>query len=508
MYLERWRNLQNAPGLTPNFDLFPGITAAMVAAAGPFPFLPQLHANLVNQDFPIPGYTHPNNQQQHGAWGPVNAMCSHLVIPHHEGGHKSPLWDLQPAMTPFDAQMQSTSTPFTDPELLSATVGGHPLPTKPVEALPEPVPIQPIGVEPDQDRNSKHGVFKISPNEFDKDKRQYIPTPACTLVLEQLPKSHRNADFVNSWARKASGTHPARVLVDQTGAKALVEFPSADAARTAWGSPRLGAANIGLKPHLLKGRPRDDLIKAHWYRVDGVSDGVGEIEEGEIQEAGENVVDRKETKKEKKARMAKQREEKQQRNQDLARQRELAAAPLNTPLSPGVSIPPQAPWPASTSSAPLAHGLPLRPNHLPPSVPPLPNGKAVHAAPNGQRLQMRIQTTNMVTGDEDMDLSSPSPTMGSPLDAVINSQQPPTPALSRSAQPFVPSLPPHRPIPSAPRAMQAAPTAPTPQTRRKAQKLFLATVLKTYHRTSCSDSSAPDDGSTGPPAIVAPIRKF
>jgi len=196
---------------------------------------------------------------------------------------------------------------------------------KPIEhhALPpKPPPQQPvqltIGMKPDQDPNSKHGIFQLSSatkeagTGMKKKGPSYMPNPARTLVMEQLPKTHRHPDFINNWSKSACGAHPVHMFIDGPGGKALIEFATAESARKAWASPKLGPTHS----HQVKGKPREDLIKVWWYRVDGVGagSGVGEIEEGEIEgDAIEKEVDqpfRKETKKEKKARLAKEREEK------------------------------------------------------------------------------------------------------------------------------------------------------------------------------------------------------
>lgn len=193
---------------------------------------------------------------------------------------------------------------------LSMPAEHHALPPKP------PPPQTTIGMKPDQDPNSKHGIFQLTSatKEAGTQKKGplYMPNPACTLVMEQLPKSHRQPDFINSWSKRACGALPVHMFIDGSGGKALIEFATAELARKAWASPKLSSTH----PHQVKGKPREDLIKVWWYRVDGVGagSGVGEIEEGEIEgDAIEKEVDqpfKKETKKEKKARLAKEREEK------------------------------------------------------------------------------------------------------------------------------------------------------------------------------------------------------
>lgn len=187
---------------------------------------------------------------------------------------------------------------------------------------------QTIGMKPEQDPNTKHGIFHVNESTIEagttqkKRKSQYIPNPARTLVMEQLPKTHRTITFVGSWCLSACGVPALHIFVDPPSAKALIEFPTADLARKAWASPRLGQNLLGVKSHLLKGKAREDLIKVWWYRLDGIGAGasVGELEEGEIEEDVSIVREahlplapeppRKETKSEKRARLAKEREQK------------------------------------------------------------------------------------------------------------------------------------------------------------------------------------------------------
>jgi hypothetical protein len=189
---------------------------------------------------------------------------------------------------------------------------------------PKPPPLQTtIGMKPDQDPNSKHGIFQLTSatkeagTDVKKKGPLYLPNPARTLVMEQLPKSHRHPDFINNWSKSACSALPVHMFIDGLGGKALMEFATAELARKAWASPKLASTHA----HQVKGKPREDLIKVWWYRVDGVGagSGVGEIEEGEIEgDTTEKEVDQlltKETKKEKKARLAKEREEKRMKRE-------------------------------------------------------------------------------------------------------------------------------------------------------------------------------------------------
>jgi hypothetical protein len=246
---------------------------------------------------------------------------------------------------------------------------------------------QSIGMKPEQDPNSKHGIFHITESTTEagtaqkKRKSQYIPNPARTLVLEQLPKTHRTIGFVGNWCLSACGVPALHLFVDPPSAKALVEFATADLARKAWASPRLGQDLFGIKSHLLKGKPREDLIKVWWYRVDGIGAGagVGELEEGEIE--GDAVVvretqlhlpepPRKETKAEKKARLAKERERKmvkemQQKMQHLQPQNIAGSSALSSLVSHEERTEMlQVPIPLP----PAPHGVPVTfsQSHLPP----------------------------------------------------------------------------------------------------------------------------------------------
>ncbi|KAJ6562606.1 hypothetical protein B0H19DRAFT_100590 [Mycena capillaripes] len=205
-----------------------------------------------------------------------------------------------------------------------------PPPPPPPAAVKAPVMKKPvsliIGMNPDQDRHSKHGTFSHSPHAITSlpsnppNGEAYIPNPARTIVMEQLPKTHRTRDFIKSWSKGACGAHPVYFAVDPPSAKALIEFATAELARKAWASPKLG----GVTGPPIKGKPRADLIRVWWYRVDGVGAGagVGEIEEGEIEgDAAEREVSvppestssptlKRETKKERKARLAREREAK------------------------------------------------------------------------------------------------------------------------------------------------------------------------------------------------------
>ena len=123
---------------------------------------------------------------------------------------------------------------------------------------------------PDADPSSQHGTY-VSPagSSFPP------PNPARTLVMELLPKKFRNLAFVRSWASTFGPRPPAavRIDLDVKSGKALIEFATADVARSAWESERLSGEG---KEH----------IRVWWYRVPGIGAdaGVGELEEGEIED--------------------------------------------------------------------------------------------------------------------------------------------------------------------------------------------------------------------------------
>ncbi|KAF8814675.1 hypothetical protein BYT27DRAFT_6956865 [Phlegmacium glaucopus] len=256
----------------------------------------------------------------------AKAAASNPIDPSTEEHDTQSQWSPSSSQMPLPPPLPSSLPPLLPPNApnnpsrlsvstLPKPVEHHALPLKP----PPPQPIQTtIGMKPDQDPNSKHGIFQLTSatkeagTDVKKKGPLYMPNPARTLVMEQLPKTHRHPDFINNWSKSACGAHPVHMFIDGPGGKALIEFATAELARKAWASPKLGPPYN----HQVKSKAREDLIKVWWYRVDGVGagSGVGEIEEGEIEgDAIEKEVDqpfRRETKKEKKARLAKEREEK------------------------------------------------------------------------------------------------------------------------------------------------------------------------------------------------------
>ena len=219
-----------------------------------------------------------------------------------------------------------------------------------------------IGMKPEQDHNSRHGIFHVSDStreagsRAEKRKIPYIPDPARTLVMEQLPKSHRSIDFVDRWCRSTSGVSALHLFVDPPSGKALIEFDTAELARKAWASPRLGQSLVGKKSNMLKGKPREDQIKVWWYRVDR-----GEVEEGEIEEGGVHPPSspRKESKKDRKARLAKEREMKAMKENQRQQKKKQKSRESSSTLVPTLAQPaPSVVQATSSQVVPPAPGLP------------------------------------------------------------------------------------------------------------------------------------------------------
>ncbi|KAF7318821.1 Fecal droplet protein [Mycena chlorophos] len=387
--------------------------------------------------------------------------------------------------------LPSPSPPPPPAPVLPPSLPPRPPSPSPVPVVvPAPIPAKPptakkpasltIGVNPDPDRNSKHGTFVYSPAAVasiapaqSPRPNEYIPNPARTLVMEQLPKTHRTKDFVKSWSKSACGAHPVYFAVDPQSGKALVEFATAELARKAWGSPKFPPPS-----HPIKGKPRADLIRVWWYRVEGVGAGagVGELEEGEIEgdeqerevsvppaPAPEPAAVKKETKKERKSRLAKERAFKLQRMETVEQTPPPmplpAPLPQPSPLSypaptwptePGwdddVSMPPPpvysfepAPWPQSAETSTAWSNFPSPPFALPPAlqIPPV--------------LQTLYPAKAEVEPDADMELETPV-SVGASLSLSTDGVELPIDDARTSA-----SMTP----PLEPRAMKNAPKGPT-----------------------------------------------
>ena len=274
--------------------------------------------------------------------------------------HKKVETSMAPKGPPGSAPKTSSTFPSSPSPKVLPPIHIHPNLAVSTEAPPpsrslsQPPQPQPIGMKPEQDPSSRHGIFHITDATKEagsglKHQDPYIPNPARTLVMEQLPKTHRTVEFVDNWCRSACGIPAFHLFVDPPSAKALIEFATADLARKAWASPRLGQnlLRLGMKSHQMKGIPREDQIKVWWYRVNGVGAGagVGEIEEGEIEEdlvKELSLSPRKESKKERKARLSKERETKKmatmKENQQQQKQKARLVENMST-LDPIISHP-------------------------------------------------------------------------------------------------------------------------------------------------------------------------
>ncbi|KAG2361836.1 hypothetical protein BDR07DRAFT_1095463 [Suillus spraguei] len=127
-----------------------------------------------------------------------------------------------------------------------------------------------IGHAPEVDPNSKTGTYAK--------RLASQPNPSCTLVLDSIPTRFRNPSWVHKWAVNAGEAEPVCIDVDTKNGKSLVEFVDSASARRAFQSKQLRG----------KGK---HAIRAWWYRVTGVGSnaGVGEIEEGEVEDGSRKI---------------------------------------------------------------------------------------------------------------------------------------------------------------------------------------------------------------------------
>ncbi|KAF5369062.1 hypothetical protein D9758_002921 [Tetrapyrgos nigripes] len=259
---------------------------------------------------------------------------------------------------------------------------------------PPPSPAKKIiGMPIEKDTDKRRGAFKNPPSttfEGHGVTFPHVPATAQTLIMEQLPKTCRTPAFIRSWCEKACGSLPVFLAIDPSTAKALVELPSTALAKKAWGSPKLGQELSGLNSVALKGRPREDLIRVWWYQPSSptLTFDRKELEEGEIEdEPAAQEVTPKETKKERKARLAKQvKEEKAKKREKAiaaaaALQKEKSAkaqaeagAAMTSSSASGIPIPNpfsgdffDASLPFMLPSAMSMH-MPYNPNPIPPPI--------------------------------------------------------------------------------------------------------------------------------------------
>ncbi|PIL23147.1 hypothetical protein GSI_14456 [Ganoderma sinense ZZ0214-1] len=224
------------------------------------------------------------------------------------------------------------------------------LPVKPTAPAPEALKRM-IGI-PDDKGNFGHFDLTMSHLEPPPPAKIAPPIPAHTIVLAQIPKKFRNAQFVRPWAKRYGNA--LRISVDIKAGKALVE----------WGS--LAAAEAAFTSMRLRGDGREHIRAYRYIGARGASSRPKEIEEGEIEE-GEvtEVVETKAKKKKKnKGKM------KAQPEQRFAQP--VAPAPVRAPL-PASALPP-VPLPARP---PVTAPPPLPIHESLPRSPPAPPKDAV-----------------------------------------------------------------------------------------------------------------------------------
>ncbi|KAG0697604.1 hypothetical protein DFH29DRAFT_945439 [Suillus ampliporus] len=159
----------------------------------------------------------------------------------------------------------STADPDHDDKRSDSSTPEPPSSRKPfAESMRRPRSLH-IGHAPEADPNSKTGTYVK--------RLASQPNPSCTLVLDSIPMRFRNPSWVHKWAVNAGEAEPVCIDVDAKSGKALVEFVDSASARKAFQSKQL------------KGKGKH-AIRVWWYRVTGVGSnaGVGEIEEGEVED--------------------------------------------------------------------------------------------------------------------------------------------------------------------------------------------------------------------------------
>ncbi|KAK0220183.1 hypothetical protein IW262DRAFT_1006966 [Armillaria fumosa] len=265
----------------------------------------------------------------------------------------------------------STSSLFPDPPRL---------PLKPEKPKKQSTTM--IGMQSDRDPEGKRRTFRVKPTtHMDADSTvrfPYKPDPLRTLIMEQIPKIHRNTNYIRTWCKTVCDCSPIFVAVEASNANAVIEFPSVELARKAWVSPRLGPPN--LSGATIKGAPREDLIRVWWYLVSepAVEYTMKELEDGEIEDvAALKEAAKKEAAKE--AQLQSRRERKRAKKAGKEAEEKLVLEKANHTSLPQLHSPAPTPvhstayTPTSVSSpAPSAFtSFPPAPYHPSPSSPPL-----------------------------------------------------------------------------------------------------------------------------------------
>ncbi|KAJ3858022.1 hypothetical protein EV368DRAFT_60455 [Lentinula lateritia] len=328
----------------------------------------------------------------------VNSMAKAADPPETQNLIPIP-WDIFVPPTPWTSQPVPDLHSVPSWPLQSVTISPIILPPKPVHAaIPtsssninastespkKPPPTNTIGMPYSRDPDGKRGGFKPSSTTvFESKSHLTFPhraDPSRSLIMDQLPKLSRTPQWLKSWAIDVCGTEPVFIAIDSSSAKALLEFSSVNHAEKAWSSPKLGKGLNSLGPIELKGKARVDLIRVWWYRSSSpeLVFTRKELEEGEIEDDESMVDGRKESKKEKRARLAKQAKDEKKKD-SLLQSRGLQIKTLSSNSSsmdsPVIHIPA-----SNTSSLPLspspASALPPKPfastTYAPSMAPPVP----------------------------------------------------------------------------------------------------------------------------------------
>ncbi|KAK0495943.1 hypothetical protein EDD18DRAFT_1168037 [Armillaria luteobubalina] len=276
-----------------------------------------------------------------------------------------------PPSSPLSLPLSSTSSSFPDPPRL---------PSKPEKAKKQSTTM--IGMQSDRDPEGKRRTFRVKPTtHMDADSTArfpYKPDPLRTLVMEQIPKIHRNTSYIRTWCKAVCDCSPIFVAVEASNANAVIEFPSVELARKAWVSPRLGPPNSSGVT--IKGAPREDLIRVWWYLVSepAVEYMMKELEDGEIEDvAALKEAAKKEAAKE--AQLQSRRERKRAKKAGKEAEEKLVLEKANHASLPQLHSPARTPvhstayTPTSVSSPAPSAFTPFPPAsyHPLPAAPPL-----------------------------------------------------------------------------------------------------------------------------------------
>ncbi|KAK0199197.1 hypothetical protein DFS33DRAFT_528731 [Desarmillaria ectypa] len=298
------------------------------------------------------------------------------------GVHTRPAQD--PAEPPSPPSPSSSSLPPPFSSASSSLPETPRLPLKPGGQKPKKPSTTMIGMQSDRDPEGKRRTFRVKPTtHMDADSTvrfPYKPDPLRTLVMEQIPKIHRNVNYIRTWCKNVSDCSPVFVAVEASNANAVVEFPSFELARKAWVSPRLGPPNPSGAT--IKGAAREDLIRVWWYLVSepAVEFTMKELEDGEIEDvAAMKEAAKKEAAKE--AQLQSRRERKRAKKAVKEAEEKLALEKASLPQAHPPAEPPVqssatytpasviSPTPSAFAPFPptLCHPLPSAP-----SLPPIP----------------------------------------------------------------------------------------------------------------------------------------